>query len=285
MPRIRTIKPEFFRSPDTAKASFEARILFQALWCWANDWGIGETNINGLLGMAFPDEDGIGKERLLGLLAEVRDCYGVRFYTVRQRHFYFIPSWDDHQRTQRRAFLRLPLPDDQDATDDLRLPDKQGNSYPKQGSSAQAQGNVRAGKGKGKGKGTGEVGNLSLVGGGVGGEVIPQPDAPAKAVATTRGTRIAVNYIPPDQVIQTMRAEFPFITRDEWASEHRQFVDYWQAQAGSRGCKLDWDATWRSWMRREFRKDKYSQRVSTNGQRVSTVDQKILNLQAMKEQT
>lgn len=282
MPRIRTIKPEFFRSPDTAKASFEARILFQALWCWANDWGIGETNLNGLLGMAFSDSDGIDKDRLLNLLAEVRDCYGVRFYTVRHRHYYFIPSWDHHQRTQRRAFLRLPLPDDPDASPDLRLPDSQGSSDHKQGNSARTQGNVRAGKGKGKGKGTGEVGNLSLVEGGVGGDPM---EAPARAVATTRGSRIPVNYMPTDSVIQTMKAEFPFITREEWASEHRQFLDYWQAQPGSRGVKVDWDATWRGWMRREFRKDKYSKRVSTNGERVSTVDQKILNLQAMKEPT
>ena len=57
MPRIRTLKPEFFRSPDTAKVDFPVRIFYQALWCWADDFGIGETNINGLLGFAFPDED------------------------------------------------------------------------------------------------------------------------------------------------------------------------------------------------------------------------------------
>lgn len=280
MPRIRTIKPEFFSSPDTAKASPLARLLFAAMWCWANDWGVGETNLNGLLGHAFPDSDGIGKSELLCLLAEVRDCYGVVFYTVEGRYYYLIPSWDRHQRTQRRAFLRYPLPDDPGASPDLRLPQQKVDSYDKQGDSSQPQGNVGAGKGKGKGKGTGESSKLTLVGG-VGGE----ENAPAKAVANKRGSRITPEYFPNDQTIQTMKSEFPFVTRDEWASEHRQFVDYWQSQAGARGAKLDWDATWRNWMRREFRKDKYSQRMSTNGQRVSTVDQKILNLQAMKEPT
>jgi hypothetical protein len=45
----------------------------------------------------------------------------------------------------------------------------------------------------------------------------------------------------------------------EWASQERpdidvrqvaeQFKDYWIAQAGQKGVKLDWDATWRNWVR------------------------------------
>jgi hypothetical protein len=29
------------------------------------------------------------------------------------------------------------------------------------------------------------------------------------------------------------------------------FTDYWQARAGKEACKLDWDATWRNWVRKE----------------------------------
>jgi hypothetical protein len=29
------------------------------------------------------------------------------------------------------------------------------------------------------------------------------------------------------------------------------FVDYWIAQPGQRGVKVDWEATWRNWMRRK----------------------------------
>jgi hypothetical protein len=45
----------------------------------------------------------------------------------------------------------------------------------------------------------------------------------------------------------------------EWASQERpdidvrlvaeQFKDYWVAQPGQKGVKLDWDATWRNWVR------------------------------------
>ena len=45
----------------------------------------------------------------------------------------------------------------------------------------------------------------------------------------------------------------------DWATQERpdldvrqvaeQFKDYWIAQAGQKGVKLDWDATWRNWVR------------------------------------
>jgi uncharacterized protein YdaU (DUF1376 family) len=45
----------------------------------------------------------------------------------------------------------------------------------------------------------------------------------------------------------------------DWATKERpdldvrqvaeQFKDYWIAQAGQKGVKLDWDATWRNWVR------------------------------------
>ncbi|WP_424807696.1 hypothetical protein [Rhodococcus sp. 27YEA15] len=34
------------------------------------------------------------------------------------------------------------------------------------------------------------------------------------------------------------------------AAELRIFRDYWIAQPGAKGVKLDWDATWRNWVRR-----------------------------------
>jgi uncharacterized protein YdaU (DUF1376 family) len=52
-----------------------------------------------------------------------------------------------------------------------------------------------------------------------------------------------------------------FLTKSmgEWATQERpdidvrlvadQFKDYWIAQPGQKGVKLDWDATWRNWVR------------------------------------
>lgn len=148
MPRIRTFKPEFFRSPDTAKASHAGRILFMAMWSWADDEGIGETNLYGLLGFAFPDEDELTVKEIQRLLTEVGGSFGVVFYGCRGRFYYAIPSWNDHQKTERRANGRHPKPDHPDSYPDLRF----GTSSGTQGNSAGLQ--------CGSALGTGEQGNI-----------------------------------------------------------------------------------------------------------------------------
>ena len=32
--------------------------------------------------------------------------------------------------------------------------------------------------------------------------------------------------------------------------DHEAFCDYWRTVPGARGLKVDWEATWRTWMRR-----------------------------------
>ena len=56
MARIRTIKPEFWDSPDTAKAGPWARLCFIALWNWADDYGRGTANLKELEGFIFPND-------------------------------------------------------------------------------------------------------------------------------------------------------------------------------------------------------------------------------------
>ena len=108
MARIRTIKPEFWDSPSTAKASPWARLLFIALWNWADDHGRGTANLKELEGFAFPNDDQFTDSsgntvHFRDLVAEVSVCFGVLFYTVDNRPFYEIPTWNEHQRNERRS--------------------------------------------------------------------------------------------------------------------------------------------------------------------------------------
>lgn len=155
MARIRTVKPEFFTSPDIAKLSYPARLLYIAMWCWADDYGKGETNLNGLLGLAFPESDDLDRKDLQRLCKEVQCGCKVIFYMVNERAYYAIPSWDDHQRTQRKADSRIPGPEDPGASLDPRFhaeveptKEKQGASLPLQGEYApgtEEQGNLEQG--------------------------------------------------------------------------------------------------------------------------------------------
>lgn len=53
----------------------------------------------------------------------------------------------------------------------------------------------------------------------------------------TRGTRLAFDWKPSSDLNQ-----------DQF--ELARFRDYWIAQPGQRGVKMDWDATWRNWLRK-----------------------------------
>lgn len=134
MARIRQIKPEFWSSPSTASASAVARLLFIAMWNWADDSGHGTANLKELEGFAFPHDDVVelsgGKCRnFRHCVAEVSGCFGVVFYNVRGRLYYEIPSWANHQRNERLAKGKFPLPDEGEIVDMTR------NSEPNVGDS------------------------------------------------------------------------------------------------------------------------------------------------------
>ena len=66
----------------------------------------------------------------------------------------------------------------------------------------------------------------------------------------TRGTRINPDWYPTQTVIDTIKNEYPNL---DLRAEHNDFIDYWLGVTGQRGTKLDWDATWRKWMRKQGR--------------------------------
>jgi hypothetical protein len=111
MARIRTIKPDFWDSPDTAKASYRTRLFYIAMWNWADDWGVGIASPKQLVAFAFPHDDDVSPADYPSLAKEVADCFGVVFYMVAERPYYCIPAWDKHQRTERKAVRVNPTPD------------------------------------------------------------------------------------------------------------------------------------------------------------------------------
>ncbi len=116
MARIRTIKPEFWRSPDTASASPLARLLYIAMWNWADDSGRGEADLKALEGFAFPNDDvhelsGGTSDNFRDLMAEVVECFDLDLYVVDGRPYYAIPAWEKHQRNERTAKGKYPGPE------------------------------------------------------------------------------------------------------------------------------------------------------------------------------
>jgi hypothetical protein len=167
MARIRSLKPEFWSSPGNNGTDPWVRLLYQAMWNWADDFGRGTANVRELAAFAFPfDDDPIAPTatELPRLLTEVQSRYSVVFYEVAGRRYYAILSWENHNRNERRAKSKYPGPEE-GAPFDPDPPDqpKSGDSLnfretpdDPHGSSVQANGSSGTGTGEQGNRGTGE---------------------------------------------------------------------------------------------------------------------------------
>jgi hypothetical protein len=88
-----------------------------------------------------------------------------------------------------------------------------------------------------------------------------------------KGTRLQPGWKPTKTTIQAMKTERPDINLQ---TEHRKFIDYWTAKTGRDATKLDWDATWRNWIRN-------AKPTQHNGTTISKTDQGIAETQALKQ--
>jgi|JI10StandDraft_1071094.scaffolds.fasta_scaffold144620_3 hypothetical protein len=70
-----------------------------------------------------------------------------------------------------------------------------------------------------------------------------------KEVTTrARGTRLPADFVP-DEASEATARELKFSNRD-WKQALQEFRDYWAGVPGAKGCKLDWQATFRNSIRR-----------------------------------
>jgi uncharacterized protein YdaU (DUF1376 family) len=64
----------------------------------------------------------------------------------------------------------------------------------------------------------------------------------------TRGSRLPADWKPNAELAEWSKAERPDLDLRKVFAE---FKDYWSSIAGSKGVRLDWDATWRNWVRKQ----------------------------------
>ena len=67
-------------------------------------------------------------------------------------------------------------------------------------------------------------------------------------VKATKGSRLSTNFDLPDTWTEFCQTERPDLNPQKVFDS---FKDYWVAKAGNQGVKLDWQATWRNWVRNQ----------------------------------
>ena len=161
--RIRSIKPEFWRSEDIADLSIEDRLLFIGLWSYVDDNGVGRDDERIIVADLFALERD-PRETFARVSRGLQTLFGrglIERYTVSGRPFLHITTWETHQRIDRPNKARYPLPTSEDAI--LARPSRDPRDT------------LAPGTGEQGNRGTGEQGNPptppSLRSGGVGGSV------------------------------------------------------------------------------------------------------------------
>jgi hypothetical protein len=110
--RIRTIKPEFWRSDDITALPMDVRLLFIGLWSYVDDNGVGIDDYRQITADLFAleeDQAAIRKYVREGLVTLSRGLQVVR-YMIDDRPYVFIRSWDRHQKVDRPSKPRYPRP-------------------------------------------------------------------------------------------------------------------------------------------------------------------------------
>jgi hypothetical protein len=91
----------------------------------------------------------------------------------------------------------------------------------------------------------------------------------------SHGSRLPTDWTLPPDWMEWARGVRPDLNID---NEAAKFADYWHAMAGKDGCKADWLATWRNWIRRAHHLG-----GAMNAPRQSAVDRVMANIQRAQE--
>lgn len=242
--RIRSIKPDFWRSQDiSCLKDWNVRFIFIGLWSYVDDNGVGKDRVSLIAADLFADDlERDPREtfaRVSEALATLSEAGRIVRYTVDGTDYLEIVNWSKHQRIDKPNKERYPASTCENAVirEGVATHSRDTRDTPAPG--------------------TGEQGSRGA------------EDTTANAVVAPRkrGTRLPDDWMPDQNVIEELRADFPHV---DLRYEHSKFVDYWTAKTGKDATKLDWNATFRNWIRRAA-----EQRQPRTPATTSAVDDKV----------
>lgn len=149
MARIRSVKPEFWKSEAIAALSMQTRLTFIALWTYVDDNGVGRDVEKLIAAELYPLEDD-PRETLAHVsrsLAELSEQGRIVRYRVEGKPYLSIVNWTEHQKIDKPNKPRYPGPEqaDKPLTSDSRQPRESVASVPGESRETPAPGAVEQG--------------------------------------------------------------------------------------------------------------------------------------------
>ena len=127
MPRIRTVKPDYFTSGKQLRVSCEAAFLNICLWNYADDEGrlVDDAMEIAARCPRFFDVKGEKVERLL---VELHASRLIHRYEHKQGKFIQCHDFENHQAIQKKKTSTIPTMSDGYCTDTVTLPERYCNA-------------------------------------------------------------------------------------------------------------------------------------------------------------
>jgi hypothetical protein len=100
MPRIRSVKPDFWQKEDLSLVPRDARLLYIGLWNLADEHGRLRGNPSFIKGQLFPYDDDLGVKEIEVLLEDLAELGKLHRYQVVGFPYLFLPKLAKHQRLE-----------------------------------------------------------------------------------------------------------------------------------------------------------------------------------------
>lgn len=222
--RIRSIKPEFWRSNDIAAMNREQRLLFVGLWSYVDDDGVGRDELSAIIGDLFSSDviaDPAGTlDYVKSGLKMLAEKHLVTRYVFEGHGYLKITNWTPHQRIDHPNKSRYPSPDD------AFLEKVSGDPREVLAQSSEI---VARGGGEQRNRGTEEQRIKSLKEG------------------AGRASHLPADWVASEDLLSYAERVAPSVRP---LDEAEKFRDYWLASGRPNSVKRDWDAAFRTWLRK-----------------------------------
>lgn len=108
MPRIRTIKPDFWIDEKIGKLKRDERLLFIGLWNLADDQGVFKANAGYIKGQLFSYDDELRISTIESWLTSLKNARLIVPFIFNDEGYYLIRTFQDHQLINRPSKAKFP---------------------------------------------------------------------------------------------------------------------------------------------------------------------------------
>jgi hypothetical protein len=226
--RIRSIKPEFWRSDDIAALDPWTRLLFIGLWSYVDDHGRGRDNVQLIVADLFALDD--VRESFANVsrgLSQLSEAGLIHRYEVSGKRYLRVVTWTAHQRVDKPQTSRFPSHEGAVTSENEDRESVASNSRAIRESVA-------------PGSGTREHGPGSMD---QGAKRTGKPAAPPPSKAT----RLPESWQPTPELVAFVKRECPDV---DGRVQTENFRDFWLSKSRD-AARIDWGRVYQKWMRDE----------------------------------